>query len=60
MYAQLLSAIEADLNKIASAQQTRPLDVDLAAKKLQLKELAMDYIKLENRYREISKQVSIY
>lgn len=60
MHLHLLSAIEADINKAAIAQQQNPQDVNLATKKQQLAELAMQYVQLENRYREISGLNSVY
>lgn len=60
MHLHLLSAIEADINKTSVAQQQNPQDVNLATKKQQLAELAMEYVQLENRYREISGLNSVY
>lgn len=60
MFAHLLSAIEADINRLAAEQDKKPQDVQIAAQRLQLKELAMDYVNLENRYREIASKTSVY
>jgi hypothetical protein len=68
MYAHLLSAIEADINiisdKIKKGNMPPIIPIaehkELLAKKEQLADLAMDYINLENRYREITSKTSVY
>lgn len=60
MFNNLLASIEADINKLATEQDKRPHDVQIATQRLELKKLAMDYVKLENRYREVSHRNSVY
>lgn len=68
MFTQLLAAIEADINKthqkiqdLAVNQATRPKELqELRSKKQQLVDLAMQYVGLENRYREVAGLNSIY
>lgn len=54
MFKNLLAAIESDINALSIAQDAAPHDVNIIAKKLQLKEIAMQYIGLENKYKEIA------
>lgn len=56
MSKNLLAAIEADLNRVAVEHQEYPHDLNVVKKKEKLKELAMEYVKLENRYREVVEQ----
>lgn len=60
MFNNLIASIEADINKVAAEQQQYPHDLNVAKKKEKLKELAMDYVKLENRYREVAGLNSVY
>lgn len=60
MFNNLLASIEADINRLATEQDKRPHDIQIATRRLELKKLAMDYIKLENQYREISGLNSVY
>lgn len=71
MFINLLAAIEADINAAKqkmlqtekeeswNSQQLKQWN-ELAAKKEQLSKLAMEYIGLQNRYREVSGANSVY
>jgi Zn-finger domain-containing protein len=61
MFANLIAAIESDLNNIAlqiqeaiQKQQGLHLVSQLTDKREKLKDLAMEYVGLENKYRELS------
>lgn len=68
MFANLIAAIEADINiisgKIKKGNMPPIIPIaehkELLAKKEQLSELAMDYINLEKRYRELSGANAVY
>jgi hypothetical protein len=67
MFANLIAAIETDLNNIAlqiqeatQKQQGFHLVSKLTDKREKLKDLAMEYVGLENKYRELSGANSIY
>lgn len=60
MFVNLLAAIEADINQTIEQQQKAPHDINVATKKMQLTKLAMEYLQLENRYREVSGANNIY
>jgi len=68
MFANLIAAIEADINSTKGKileLTAKPVAISyeleqLQKKKKELAELAMDYVKLENRYREISASNSVY
>lgn len=71
MFMNLLAAIEADINQasIALQQMQSPKEapgteliriVQLQSKKEQLINLAMQYVKLQNQYREVCGANSIY
>ena len=67
MFINLLAAIEADLNNLSTQIQTATQKqqgltkvVQLAEKHEALKQLAMNYVALENQYREVSGLNSIY
>lgn len=60
MFKDLLASIEADVNRLAKEQDNRPHDVQIALRREKLKEIAMDYIQLENRYREVAGINSVY
>lgn len=67
MFVNLLAAIEADINQAAQKLQTVTMPIisqqeynELVAKKQRLAALAMQYVGLENQYRELSGVNSIY
>lgn len=68
MFKDLLASIEADINQTAATIQMltqKPTAVTheiqlLLSRKQQLADLAMDYIQLENRYREVAQRNSVY
>lgn len=60
MFKDLLASIEADVNRLAKEQDNRPHDVQIALRREKLKEIAMDYVQLENRYREVAGINSVY
>jgi len=60
MFRDLLAAIEGEINKVVEQQRAAPHDINIATKKMQLRELAMNYIKLEKQFREVAGLNSIY
>lgn len=64
MLANLLAAIEADINNIVTQNTMNELSAEQfeqsQIKKQQLTEIAMQYIELQKRYREVSGANSIY
>lgn len=59
-YTNLLAKIEGEINATVAEQQKNPHDINIATKKLLLQRLAINYIKLENEYKEIAGLNSIY
>lgn len=50
----LLAKIEAEINKVVEEQQKNPTDIHIATKKNKLKKLAMDYVQLENQFKQLT------
>lgn len=68
MFNNLLASIEADINQTTANIQRlteKPAAVTheiqlLKSRKQQLADLAMEYVNLENRYREVANRNSVY
>lgn len=60
MFANLLASIEGEIKRTNQQIQNSPQDVMLHTKKLKLKELAMQYVKLEQEFKELAKLNGVY
>lgn len=60
MYTNLLAKIEAEINEVVKLQQQNPRDIQLATKKIKLRQLAQEYLKLETQYKELAGLNNIY